>query len=145
MAMDSKAPDSHIVVAVKGVLTYNRRALILHRQSNVGFGANIWEFTGGKLEFGETLEGALLREVREETGLRAKVGQILYANSLLTSPNRQIVVLNYLASADSDKVTLSEEHQNHHWATRQEIQAMVDKDILQAMDKFDVWQKLPID
>ena len=35
-----------------------------------------WEFVGGKVEPGETLEEALIRECREEIGVRVRVGDV---------------------------------------------------------------------
>ncbi|EME31775.1 hypothetical protein Gasu2_47570 [Galdieria sulphuraria] len=39
-------------------------------------GKGMWSFPGGKLEFGETLSEAFLREVKEETGLKPTIGPI---------------------------------------------------------------------
>jgi mutator protein MutT len=46
--------------------------LITQRLDNVHLGG-MWEFPGGKVEAGETLEGALQREILEELGLKILV------------------------------------------------------------------------
>jgi len=64
----------HDVVA--GIIRKRGRILIDRRKPH-GLLGGLWEFPGGKREPGETLEEALRREVREELGIRIRVGREL--------------------------------------------------------------------
>ncbi|MEW6569013.1 MAG: A/G-specific adenine glycosylase [Chloroflexota bacterium] len=58
------------------VLRRNGRVLIGQRPERKLLGG-LWEFPGGKQERGESLEACLRRELREELGLRVRVGRRL--------------------------------------------------------------------
>lgn len=63
----------HITVAA-GVVWQNKRVLIAQRPQK-GLLGGLWEFPGGKVEQGESLQGCLLRELREELDLPVNVDQ----------------------------------------------------------------------
>ena len=52
--------------------------LLLVEQNVTESLARQWSLPGGTLEFGETLEACLIREMREETGLDVAVDRLLY-------------------------------------------------------------------
>lgn len=56
------------------VIRRNGRLLIAQRPLGGRLGG-LWEFPGGKVEPGETLKQCLRREIKEELGIRIKVGQ----------------------------------------------------------------------
>jgi ADP-ribose pyrophosphatase YjhB (NUDIX family) len=62
-------------VRVTGIVVEDGRLLLLNQDTDSG---RSWSLPGGKLEEGETLAGALVREMKEETGLDVEPGRLLY-------------------------------------------------------------------
>jgi 8-oxo-dGTP diphosphatase len=60
---------AEVHVAVGVILDARQRVLIARRHLDSHQGG-LWEFPGGKVEPGETLQAALARELREELGIR---------------------------------------------------------------------------
>ena len=64
------------VVVAAAVIERDDRFLLTRRQLSVHL-AGYWEFPGGKCEPGETHTACLVREIREELGVEAAVGDEL--------------------------------------------------------------------
>jgi ADP-ribose pyrophosphatase YjhB (NUDIX family) len=62
-------------IRVTGVVIEDGRILLLNQDTDSG---RSWSLPGGKLEEGETLAEALIREIKEETGLDIEPGRLLY-------------------------------------------------------------------
>lgn len=68
-------PPAAPVVGVGGVLVRDGRVLLIRRGKPPLFGR--WVVPGGTVEFGETLEQALVREMKEETALAVEPLEVL--------------------------------------------------------------------
>ncbi len=71
------------IFVFKGILFNNENKILIDNRKEEGLeGANgKWEVPGGKIEFGESPEDAVKRELLEETGYNVKVKDIVpYTN-----------------------------------------------------------------
>lgn len=69
--MKRKYPE-HPLVGVGGIIFKGDAVLVVKRDQDPGKGE--WSLPGGIVELGETLQEALIREIREEVGVEIRIG-----------------------------------------------------------------------
>ncbi|MGY4906883.1 bifunctional class I SAM-dependent methyltransferase/NUDIX hydrolase [Streptomyces sp. 900116325] len=73
----SQPPKAHAALGV-GAIIHSRQGVLLGRHRR-----GTWELPGGSVEPGETLQEAVVRELGEETGLRARADDVILLGTLL--------------------------------------------------------------
>ena len=91
---------------------------------------NFWSFPKGHMEPWETEEQTALRELFEETGLRARLipGQRSVSEYDMQSPVRRKQVVLFAGAVEGDLVLQQSEVLNHKWVRADELQAYLQPD-----------------
>ena len=132
--------ENQIVVVVKAIIMFNGKVLIVQRSGDDETEPNTWEFVGGKIEFGEDLEEALTREIKEEVNLNVNIEKLIYAASFLSRRQRQLVIITYMCTANNNIVALSNEHKNYLWADKKQMMDLLSPGIINDLNRFSVWE-----
>ncbi len=107
-----------IVVVGAAVLSDGR--LLAARRSAPAELAGRWELPGGKVESGETPEGALVRELREELGVESEVLARVPGEWPLRSPYvLQVWTVRLLSGSPAPKPL--QDHDELRWLTADEL------------------------
>lgn len=88
-----------------------------NERSPVPFRAK-WDLPGGGLEWGESLEEGLARELREEIGeVQVEVGNLIHRWDWVHVNNSELRTICLLYKGDylGGEVTLNEEHDEYRW------------------------------
>jgi 8-oxo-dGTP diphosphatase len=102
----ARASDTPRVRVAALIVIDDHVVLVRHRA-----GASVYHLLpGGGVDYRETLEQAVVREVREETGLQVAVGPLLFASDTI-DPNgsRHVVNLTFAATVTGGRITDSPE------------------------------------
>lgn len=73
---ETKGPLPHKQIGV-AVIWNEQDQILIDRRKQEGLLGGLWEFPGGKIEPGETIEDCIAREIQEELGIEIAVGDRL--------------------------------------------------------------------
>lgn len=104
-------------VSVSAAIFDGDRVLIVQRRDN-----GKWEPPGGVMHRSETLEAALLREVKEETGLDIAIDGL---SGVYKNVAAGVVALVFRASPSAGQLTLNDEVTAFRWLTLDEVGEIV--------------------
>ncbi len=111
-------------VGIKAVIIKDDKVLILHTNVNKER-PDMWEVPGGRIDDEESIEQALLRELKEELpNIKAIVMEEIvdaYRLNKDIDGDKSLVLVFYKVSADFDgNPKISDEHVEYEWATEKE-------------------------
>jgi 8-oxo-dGTP diphosphatase len=117
-----------IVVGVGAVLWNAHGEILLVRRANPPR-QHEWSLPGGKVEFGEPLQAALLREIQEETGIEAKILGLIDVAELMSEESgagddAHYVLIDFSARALSGDPIPATDALDARWFTMDEVAKM---------------------
>ncbi len=105
-------------VAAVGAIVFREGKVLLVRRG-VEPSAGLWSIPGGAVELGETLHEALVREVKEETGLEVKPTRLVDVYNTIVEREGRIqyhyVIIDYLCEYVSGDLQASSDVEEVRW------------------------------
>ena len=115
------------------------KILILKRHPKSRTDPDTWELPGGKMEAGEFFDDALVREIKEETNLDCKVGDLAIAIQHDYPYKRTVQMIMYLDNVEGE-FKISDEHTDGRYASIDEIRTLKLSSCLEKVMKKKDWK-----
>lgn len=104
-------------VSVAALVTNEAGEVLLIKSPNRG-----WEYLGGMVEPGESLERALYREIKEETGVYVAIKSFA---GICKNIQRDVVNIDFICEYIDGEIRTSEESLEVKWVSREDTGNMV--------------------
>jgi ADP-ribose pyrophosphatase YjhB (NUDIX family) len=112
----------HPIPAVGAVIVEQGRLLLIRRGAPPSEG--LWAVPGGKVHHGETLHGAVVREVQEETGLAIDVGEVAWIGDTAGEPDRHFVLIDFYASVVGGSLRAGDDAAEAAWVPLTDVRSL---------------------
>ncbi|MFH1956403.1 MAG: NUDIX domain-containing protein [Patescibacteria group bacterium] len=128
-------------IAVKALIKNKDKFLVLKTiDSDQNNNLSGWETPGGRLEDKEEITSGLKREIKEETGLDARIIFPFNAYSANVGRENSIIGINYLTEYIGGEIILDpNEHSQYQWADIQVIRKL--KDSVGLQKEIDAYER----
>jgi mutator protein MutT len=107
---------------VKAVIVEDNSLLLIKRSDKVKYNPNTISLPGGHVEVGESIEDAIVREVKEETNLDVEVLKVNTTwNCMCKEEGLSLKGTSFLCKLLSDDVCLNEEIEDYKWINLDDV------------------------
>lgn len=122
MAMTGESKNAHVISKVL-IRNDKGKILTIRRTKTAPRRPLTWDFPGGVVEWGEDPKDTAVREAREETGQVVQNLKVLEVGTLVERGEYAVTVF-YTADMMRGEVSLSYEHDQFRWVTKEEFQEL---------------------
>lgn len=111
------------VEVVAAIIYFENKILCVQRPKNkLSYISEKFEFPGGKIEYGETKEEALERELKEELNIVTNI-KSLFITVVHQYPDFELTMHSFICEANSKELTLNE-HIALEWLSINELEKL---------------------
>lgn len=111
-----------IVPVAIAIIHKDNKYLLTERKGNE---QKVWHFPGGGVEFGETVENALHREIKEELNLTIKIEQQLSQVYSAIRPKWHGILIPFVCNIEGEEnIKLDNESFQYGWFKAEEIKKL---------------------
>jgi len=107
--------NNKYVLVARAIIKFGNEILLV-RRSETDTRSGFYELPGGMVDPGESLEEAVVREVKEETGIEISNIKFKETNSYMVGDDRHLSGI-FIAEVTTDQVVLSHEHDDYKWVS----------------------------
>ena len=119
------------LVVSAGILQGDRLLMVQEGKEEV---AGMWGLPGGRVEPGERIHDAIVREIREETGLEVRIVGLTRVVRYISMKGYHTMRFNFVAEPTSGELRVDgEEILDARWMNDEEIAALADEQIRTAV------------
>lgn len=115
-----RAPAGGLIPCVGAIITDPAGRLLLIRRGHPP-GRGLWSVPGGRVEPGETDEQALVREIREETGLAVRAGRLVGAVRRPGPGGLVFDIRDYAARVTGGTLAAGDDADDARWVGRPDL------------------------
>ena len=127
----------YVRVAVHGLIKKDNKFLVTKRPFDDDYMPDVWDLPGGTIKFQENIKDALVREIKEETTLKAKIGSVIFIHEFPSGPDRHQFQIVYQCEYQSGEVKLNpEDHEDFKWVSLEEMKDLTKIVFLEELIKY---------
>jgi len=109
------------VPVVRLIIRNNEGKVLLLRRTNTEYSPGLWCLPGGKIDYGQTIEQTVAKELAEETALTATSSRFLfYQDSLPMAAGKMHCINLYFECAVSGEIILNDESGEYAWIGKED-------------------------